>query len=301
MGKNHKNELIEVNLFNILFTLSILIVVVFFTTLTVKIDKLENIDFWTLNLIKVGGLIVLFNWFRVTGIKIGRRRKTTYRKANIIHSKMCDKIKANGLKHLVEIKVNEHNKKALEVAQEDHLERYTNIITLSEIMSWNKKELKQRCQEIGYGWYHTMQIVKLAKRIKKGKIDYDKYTVHLVLHNPSSVYVKQSISDKGEGKILLYENLYISLRYLLFGAFLMLLDWDGDWRSILMGLVVNLTLALSASFSGSKSADDYIGRCTDRLNNKNDLLAEIDGINYTEIEEEANSIVAKDLQLQNET
>lgn len=300
MIKRQKNELIELNAFNILFTTAILIVVVLFTALTVDLSKLTNADFWTLNLIKVGGLIVLFNWFRVAGVKIAKRKKKSYKKANIIHSKMCDVVKSSQLRGKVEERVNKFNKNALKEAQETLLEKFTNIITLDEILKWNKRDLKQKCKEIGYGWFHAWKLIRLAKRLKKGIVKYDKYTVHQVLHNPSSNHVNQSISEKEEGKILLYENLYISLRYLMFGAFLMLINWDGDLKSILIGIVVNLTLALSASFSGSKSADDYVGRCTDRLNNKNDLLAEVEGINFAQIEQEANMLITKEF-YRNET
>lgn len=300
LQNKEKLELVETFIFNVLFTLGMLAIFIVLSALTTDIEKLKNEAFWILTFIKVALLTVLFNWYRFTSIKTRKKTKKGYRKANLIHSLMCDLVKALGLRPKVEIKVEEYNQRHLKEAQEFALARLTNVISLDEFKVWTVEELKKKCLDIGYNKKHTKKLVKLHDKIKKGQIKYEKYTVHQILHNQSSSKVGKSISDANESANLIYENLYVIIRYILFTVTVSLVKWEGNVIDLLIGIAVNLTLAATAMISGTKSADDYLGRCTDRINNKNDLLSEVEGIDYSEIEKKANDIIVKEF-YRNET
>ena len=84
------------------------------------------------------------------------------------------------------------------------------------------------------------------------------------------------------------------LSYAAITAMLAMIDWDtADLMNLLKEILVRGSLVVSAIQSGLKSAALYVGRSKDRLCNKNDVLAVVEGIDYAIIENETNLILTK--------
>lgn len=277
---------------NIAFTLGVLTLIIILSSLAYEREKLGQIEYWLGIIVNGVALIYLFANYRYTNIKVIKSKDKGFQKANIMHSKMCDTVKANNLRDKVEHKIAVTNSKNLREAQENLLERVTSIFTVEEVITLSNDELRSQCHEKGFSTKHTRKVIKVANKIRNGKVRYVKYTLHEVLNNPTSTSVNKQISAKTEKWIALGEFASKFFSYVIITAIFGVLMWTGNFGDLLKEIFLRGTLVFSAIQSGLKSATFYVGRCKDRLVNKNDVLAEVEGISYDKIENEANNILA---------
>lgn len=276
---------------NVLFTIGVLTVIIILSALAFDKEKLYQTEFWLSIIINGVALIYLFGNYKYTNIRLLKTKDKGYQKVNIMHSKMCDYIKANNIRDKAEEHISIVNKKNLKESQETYLERITSVFTLDEVINLTQDELSAECQKKGFNKKQTKKLLKVVEKIKNGKVKYIRYTIHEILNNPSSTSVNKQVNAKSEKWITLGEFISKFLTYVCFTAMFSVLIWTGNVEDLIKEIAVRVTLVISAIQSGLKSATYYVGRAKDRLVNKNDILAEVEGIDYAKIENETNIIL----------
>lgn len=300
---NKNKELILTLVINVIFTLFAVTAMVIMAAIAYKDDVFQSPEFWIITGLNTTLLIFLYNFYRSSNIRIGRKSNKGYRKSVIIHARMTDKIKGSkemkdDLATIVEITNNNNWKEACAYK----LSLVNSILTLEEALNMSDDKLLEFCKKEhikAKRWWPRKGLLQVINQIKNGKVKYLKYTVHEVMNNQESESVNKSISSKSEKWILLRENILKMITYVLLTAAIATMEWDGNVSEIVKEIVLRGTLVFSAVWSAIRSASSYVGRRKDRIQNKNYVLGNVSGINYEQINNEADKILLNELQ--NET